>query len=64
MAGMRDKEVWVHERRPEEDIDGSGEDGCGFCMEEQRELSVNALGRRSPGQCPDDPETLPHSEGT
>ena len=64
MAGMRDKEVWVHERRRAEDIDGIVEDGCGFRMEEQRELSVIALGRRSPGQCPDDPETLPHSEGT
>ena len=64
MAGMRDKEVWVHEKRRAEDIDGIGEEECSFCMEGQRELSVIALGRRSPGQCPDDPETLPHSEGT
>jgi hypothetical protein len=63
VAGMRNKEVWVNERRGEEDIDGIVEEECGFCMEEQRELSVIAPGKRAPDQCPDDPETLPHSEG-
>ncbi len=53
---MRNKEVWVNERRREEDIDGIGEEDCSFCKEERQELSVIAPGKRAPAQRPDDPE--------
>jgi len=56
VAGMRNKEVWVNERRREEDIDGIGEEDCSFCKEERQELSVIAPGKRAPAQRPDDPE--------